>query len=136
MGWLAAALIALWLYWMTLRPQTAVSADLTPITVAAESQGLSIPFVIGILGNIVVFIPWGAAVALALNRRPRGISMGGSIMSGALLSASIELLQRRVPGRVSAWDDWMLNTLGVALGAVVVYCMGMWLREKKSLSPP
>ncbi len=135
-GWLVAALTALWLYWMTLRPQTVVSADLIPITTAAESQGLSSRFVIGILGNIVVFVPWGTAVALALSRRARWASVGGAIVSGAFLSASIELLQRAVPSRVSAWDDWALNTLGAALGAVVVYCIHVWLGEESATSSP
>jgi glycopeptide antibiotics resistance protein len=127
--WGVAALIALWLYWMTLRPQATVSADLTPITATAASQGLSSRFVIGFLGNIAVFVPWGAAVALALNRRAWWHMLGGAIGSGALLSASIELLQMAVPGRVTAWDDWALNTLGAAFGAIVVYWGSVWLRD-------
>jgi glycopeptide antibiotics resistance protein len=134
--WSIAALTALWLYWMTLRPQTTVSADLTPVTTSAASYGLSTQFVIGILGNIVVFVPWGAAVALAFNRRPRWINVGGAIVAGALLSASIELLQRAVPSRVSAWDDWALNTLGTALGAIAAHCISVWLGGEKSTSPP
>jgi glycopeptide antibiotics resistance protein len=38
---------------------------------------------------------------------------------GAGLSALIELLQLGVPGRVTAWDDLALNTLGAAVGALL-----------------
>ncbi len=133
--WSVAGLNALWLYWMTLRPQTTVSADLIPVTASAASYGLSTQFVIGILGNIVVFVPWGAAVALALNLRPRWINVGGAIVAGALLSASIELLQRAVPSRVSAWDDWALNTLGTTLGAIAVHCISVWFGGEKPILP-
>jgi len=114
----------------------AVSADLTPITATAESQGLSSRFVIGFLGNIAVFVPWGAAIALALKRRAWWHMLGGAVVSGALLSASIEFLQMAVPSRVSAWDDWALNTLGAAFGAIGVYWIGAWLREDEGYPHP
>jgi len=104
---------------MTLRPQEQASADLTPITVPAAAQGISIPFLIGFLGNIVVFIPLGAAAAFALANKPRGTRLLAATAVGAGLSAAIELLQLAIPSRFSGFDDWLLNTAGTLIGAVI-----------------
>jgi glycopeptide antibiotics resistance protein len=117
--WIVAALVSLWLLWMTLRPQAQVTADLTVITAPAAAQGISIPFLIGFLGNIAVFIPLGAAAALALARNPREARLLVATAVGAGLSAVIELLQLAIPSRVSGFDDWLLNTAGAFIGAVI-----------------
>ena len=117
--WLAVAVIAAWLLWMTLRPQAQVTADLTTITTPAAAQGISIPFLIGFLGNIVVFIPLGAAAALALGSRPLKTRLLASTAIGMALSAAIELLQLAIPSRFSDFDDWLLNTAGACIGAVI-----------------
>ncbi|NLY02915.1 MAG: VanZ family protein, partial [Rhodopirellula sp.] len=117
--WLVVAVVAVWLLWMTLRPQEQVSSDLTYITAPAAARGISIPFLIGFLGNIAVFVPLGAAAALALANKPRGIRLLVSSVIGAALSAAIELLQLVVPGRVSGFADWLLNTAGTLVGAIL-----------------
>ena len=117
--WLAVAAIAAWLLWMTLRPQEQASSDLTYITAPAAARGISIPFLIGFLGNIAVFVPLSAAVVFALANKPRGIRLLAATAVGAGLSAAIELLQRMIPSRFSGFDDWLLNTLGTFIGAIV-----------------
>ncbi|HQK15515.1 MAG TPA: VanZ family protein [Anaerolineae bacterium] len=117
--WLAVVVVAAWLLWMTLRPQEQASADLTPLTVPAAAQGISIPFLIDFLGNIVVFIPLGAAAAFALAHKPRGTRLLAATAVGAGLSAAIELLQLAIPSRVSGFDDWLLNTAGTFIGAAI-----------------
>jgi len=117
--WLAVVGVAAWLLWMTLRPQEQAVADLTPITTPAAAQGISIPFLIDFLGNIVVFIPLGAAAALALANKPRGTRLLASTGIGAVLSAAIELLQFAIPSRFSGFDDWLLNTVGTCVGALI-----------------
>ena len=117
--WLVVAAVAVWLLWMTLRPQEQAVADLAPITAPAAARGISIPFLIGFLGNIAVFVPLGAAAALALANKPRGIRLLVSSVVGAALSAAIELLQLVVPGRVSGFADWLLNTAGTLVGAIL-----------------
>lgn len=117
--WLVVAVVAAWLLWMTLRPQAQVTADLTTITTPAAAQGISIPFLIGFLGNVAVFIPLGAAATLALESEPLKTRLLTSIAIGTTLSAAIELLQLAIPSRVSGFDDWLLNTAGTCIGALI-----------------
>lgn len=117
--WLVVAAVAAWLLWMTLRSQEQASADLTPITAPAAAQGISIPFLIDFLGNIVVFIPLGAAAALALAHKSRRTRLLASTAIGAGLSAGIELLQLAIPSRFADFDDWLLNTVGTFIGATI-----------------
>lgn len=120
MGWALASAIALWLLWMTLRPQAIVSRDLTPITQPAAQHGLSIHWLINIGGNVAVFAPLGAAIALAQSGRPARARVLWGAASGAILSALIEGLQMTQPTRVSSLGDWALNTLGAFLGALLI----------------
>jgi glycopeptide antibiotics resistance protein len=119
-GWALASAIALWLLWMTLRPQAIVSQDLTPITRPAAQHGLSIHWLINIGGNVAVFAPLGAAIALARSGRPARARVLWGAASGAILSALIEGLQMLQPTRVSSLGDWALNTLGALLGALMI----------------
>jgi glycopeptide antibiotics resistance protein len=57
-----------------------------------------------------LFLPFGAALAL-LGRGPLVTAA-----LGCLTSTSIELAQLLVPGRTSATDDIILNTVGALLG--------------------
>jgi VanZ family protein len=105
---------------MTLRPQATVSHDLTPITQPAAQRGISIHWLINIGGNVAVFVPLGAAVALAQSGRPARTRVLWGVASGAILSALIEGLQMLQPTRVSSLGDWALNTFGALIGALAV----------------
>ena len=107
---------------MTQRPQHVVVADLAPLTEMANEHGISTHMLISIIGNVVVFVPLGLAVArsLALGRdASAGTVLLGGTVAGALVSASIELLQSVSTSRFTDWRDLALNTLGALLGAVV-----------------
>jgi len=118
-GWLVlAALVAGWLYWMTLRPNLAVATDLAPLTTSAARRGISAYWLIDIAGNMVVFAPLGACVALALETRSLRTRLLLATLCGLLLSASIEWLQLAIPDRITAWEDLMLNAAGALLGAL------------------
>ncbi len=103
---------------MTLRPNPSVAADLTPLTMPAAARGISPRLLIGLAGNVVVFAPLGATLALALRGSTRRRALGATLL-GAALSLVIELAQAALPSRVSALDDWLLNTIGAAIGAVI-----------------
>lgn len=66
--------------------------------------------------NALLYIPLGAAIGIILPRRawPVGIALG------FVLSATIECTQRSVPGRVADVDDVLWNTIGTAIGLVVL----------------
>jgi glycopeptide antibiotics resistance protein len=122
--WTLSAAIAVWLLWMTLRPNQTVATDLAPLTEPAAGQGVSVRLLIDFAGNVVVFLPLGMAVALALRGRPVGRKLSLATLSGAGLSLIIELIQTTIPSRVAALDDWLLNTGGTFLGALVGCAVG------------
>jgi glycopeptide antibiotics resistance protein len=149
-------LVAAWLFWMTQRPQDVVSSDLEVLTQPAAARGISARLLIGILGNVAVFVPLGAAVARALTcgaRRkgdagplvadarglagtsrpwsPAGIIAGGT-GAGIVLSGLIELLQRAQPSRVADWEDVVLNTLGALIGALLAVGWAVWRARRGS----
>lgn len=105
---------------MTLRSQVSVCDDLAPLVATAQARGISPRFLIGLLGNIAVFVPLGATVFLALKDATPRWAVFWSTAAGAGLSALIEGLQRYSAGRVSDWRDWGLNTLGALAGALVM----------------
>ena len=127
--WALSAVAVLWLLWMTLRPNQTVATDLAPLTESATEKGISTYFLIDLAGNIVVFIPLGTALALALRGRVLGWRLILATLGGAGLSMIIELIQTSIPSRVAAVDDWLLNTLGVFFGAVVV-CVIVWRNQR------
>jgi glycopeptide antibiotics resistance protein len=129
--WALAAAVAAWLLWMTLRPNQTVAADLAPLTKSAADQGISIRLLIDLAGNVVVFAPLGAALALALRDQPMRRRLLLATLGGAGLSLAIELIQMAIPTRVAAPDDWLLNTGGAFLGAVAgcVVARSNWRSE-------
>ena len=129
MWWAAVLIVAGWLLWMTLRPNQTVAADLTPLTESAAKKGISTYLLIDLAGNIVVFIPLGTALALAMRGRALRRRLLLATLGGAGLSLVIELIQTNIPSRVSAVDDWLLNTLGVFVGAEVA-CVIVWRNQR------
>lgn len=117
--WLVVVAVGAWLLWMTLRPQEQAVADLTPITAPAAARGISVPFLIDFLGNIVVFVPLGAAAVLALANKQRWMRLLAATAGGAGLSAAIELMQLSMPSRFADFDDWLLNTAETLIGAAI-----------------
>ncbi|MBN1486297.1 MAG: VanZ family protein [Anaerolineae bacterium] len=129
--WGLAALVAVWLLWMTLRPNATVATDLAPLTEPATSYGISIFWLIDIAGNIGVFVPLGFAVALAVSTkkaRPYMSMVYGGLV-GAALSAAIECTQLVIPSRFSTLGDWLLNTCGAVLGALMGVLVRRYARD-------
>jgi glycopeptide antibiotics resistance protein len=72
-----------------------------------------------LLGNMLLFLPFGLCVAGAAGSwRPvsRMALVGGCAL---LLSVGIELLQLGVPGRASDVDDVIFNVAGAVVGGAV-----------------
>ncbi len=130
--WVLAVAIAAWLLWMTLRPNPTVAADLAPLTEPAADRGIPPRVLINLAGNVVVFVPLGAALALALDGQLTGRRLLLATLVGAGLSLSIELLQITIPSRVTAVDDLLLNTVGTAIGALVSLSISTILNEGDS----
>lgn len=84
---------------------------------------------VDVLGNVAVFVPFGGALAAAgllswpATRRRRSFwpSWLGVTAAGLLLSLFIEIAQLAIPSRVTDVDDVILNTLGTAVGALLIW---------------
>ena len=69
--------------------------------------------------NIAFFVPLGAALALLLPLR----WSPASVLLCALVSLTVETLQAGIPGRVPDAEDVLSNTIGAAIGTVLVVAM-------------
>lgn len=79
-----------------------------------------IPF--DIAGNLLAYAPLGGLVALAWLRHGRGplAALGAGMLLGAALSYTLEVVQHLLPLRVPSLLDWVLNSGGATLGALLV----------------
>ncbi len=68
-----------------------------------------------IFGNVAFFMPFGVLFPLALRR----MNAGKTILAGFLLSLFFEIIQYVTDTGGADVDDLILNTLGVALGALL-----------------
>ena len=104
-------------------------------------QGVGLPITLPVLeasANIVMFGPFGVLGVPLLRgavARRRGsvpgvwLAVALVTLTGAVLSAAIELTQNLLPGRVPTVQDVVLNTLGALLGGLVV-ALAVVLRDR------
>jgi VanZ family protein len=71
--------------------------------------------------NVLLFVPFGAALAL------RGYSTRRVVVAGLLFSAAIELLQFAIPGRDSTIGDVVFNALGAGIGSNAIAWAPQWI---------
>lgn len=72
-----------------------------------------------LLGNVALFVPWGAAaMALALERHRRTVAALQALAAGAVFAVASQIAQLFVPARDAALGDAVWNTVGCALGMV------------------
>jgi len=74
-----------------------------------------------LLQNIILFMPLGISLTLAGVRPFRVVAIGG------LLSFGVEFLQQWIPGRDPSVGDIVCNTIGTALGVLLVVAAPLWL---------
>lgn len=104
-GWLVASLLLV------------VAATLLPTAAREEPIAWCIrcgPFWLSdAISNVVLFLPFGAALTLG------GAGVWRSALMGSALSLAIESLQYAglPPGRTTSFADWLMNTSGAAIGA-------------------
>ncbi|MFM6849753.1 MAG: VanZ family protein [Terrabacter sp.] len=70
---------------------------------------------VGMLLNVLLFVPAGALL-VALTP----VRWWGAVALGAVASGVIELVQAQWLDRVGEWSDVVANTLGAAIGALAV----------------
>lgn len=91
--------------------------------------------IIDIVGNIIVFIPFGFGLTAALQayHGKRYIS-NTIILSGFFLSLMIELTQLTIPSRTTDIDDLLFNTLGTIVGLTLFFITSSWSIRKEITS--
>ena len=77
-------------------------------------------FVKNVLGNMLMFLPYGFFVSYYLKNKKIGLTL----VLTAIASFSIELVQMMI-GRVFDIDDILLNLLGGSVGFYLYYCLGL-----------
>lgn len=82
--------------------------------IAAFSPSFRRGRLVGLIGNVLLFAPFGAVLAA------RGLKGLQVVLIGASTSIAIEATQWFIPGRTTSLDDVLLNTLGTALGFVAL----------------
>jgi len=105
---------------MTLGPQP---ADATTLSLVARAiawlAGLGLPVTYGgveAAANVALFVPYGVLGGLLVRRR----RWWAVLVVASATSAAIETAQRWLPTRYSTLQDWVLNTLGAALGLALL----------------
>jgi hypothetical protein len=74
-----------------------------------------------ISSNLLGYAPLGLLVGVARLRHGGSMSQAllGAVASGAVLSYAMEMTQHLLPQRVPSGLDWVLNTVGAGLGALL-----------------
>lgn len=108
---------------VTLGPAPADAGTLSRVQQLAawlSAHGLPVTYLgVEAVANVVMFVPFGVLVSLAL---PAGTRGGDRVVVPLALatSAGIETVQRWLPTRVPTLQDVVLNTLGAALGLLAL----------------
>jgi VanZ family protein len=73
--------------------------------------------------NVLGYMPLGLLIAVAVLRSGWRLrhALSTSVLSAALLSYLCEVLQNFVPGRVPAMEDFLTNSAGALIGAVLAW---------------
>jgi VanZ family protein len=107
------------------RPQGSTE-ELLMRVVQREGEGtLSLNTAIALLwpvtANVLLFMPWGFLMFLALDApgRPRLRTYAATLAAGIVFAASIEIWQMSLPEPVTSISDAAANAAGVAAGALV-----------------
>ena len=78
-----------------------------------------------LLANILLYLPFGLLAVRSLPNRLTALTrLGLVLLSGALLSAAMELLQLNDLGRTTSMGDVYANTIGSVLGAAAGIALG------------
>jgi glycopeptide antibiotics resistance protein len=72
-------------------------------------------------GNVLLFVPWGLLLAMAMARRGAGfiVVVAVAMCTGAFLSGSVEVTQLFAPSRTASFIDLVTNSFGATVGAVL-----------------
>lgn len=77
-------------------------------------------WLMNIIGNVTMFIPVGIIWPICDKKLD---TIGKTILAGAIFPLCIELTQMLFYERCTDIDDFLMNTTGIAIGAVIYFCI-------------
>lgn len=85
------------------------------------SRDAVLAFLMPIIANILLFVPWGFLAFLALDGRVRSRrwAYGAAILGAVVFAAGLLLWQQSLPTRVTSLPDTIANGLGALAGAAL-----------------
>jgi glycopeptide antibiotics resistance protein len=84
---------------------------------------------VDVVGNVAVFIPIGLALSGALGGTLDRRRLWLTVALCMALSIGIELVQLTIPSRATDVDDVLFNTIGAALGALLIVFAQRWFKH-------
>jgi VanZ family protein len=85
------------------------------------SRGALLAFLMPVIANILLFVPWGFLAFLALDApaRPRKVAYAMTILAAVVFAAAMFVWQQFLPTRVTAPLDIIANAAGAFAGAAL-----------------
>ena len=85
------------------------------------SRGAFLAFLMPVIANVLLFVPWGFLAFVALDRpsRPRGRSYLLAFLGALLFAAALYVWQQFLPTRVTTPADLLANGAGALGGAAL-----------------
>ncbi len=85
------------------------------------SRGTVLAFLMPIIANILLFVPWGFLLFLVLDGRTpsRRWAYVATVLGAVVLAAGLLLWQQSLPTRVTSLPDMIANGLGALAGAAL-----------------
>ncbi|HIW32538.1 MAG TPA: VanZ family protein [Candidatus Paenibacillus intestinavium] len=114
------------IYWMLFgfgrSPQLHYQYNIIPLATIIEMFQLyplfSKPLIINIIGNIIVFVPFGILLPAIIIRK-KLIALLAVFLSGVTVMELSQLLLRRGSFDI---DDYLLNSIGFIIGYIIYRC--------------
>jgi VanZ family protein len=85
------------------------------------SRDAVLAFLMPIIGNVLLFVPWGFLAFLAFDGRLRSRrwAYAATVVGAVLFAAALLLWQQSLPTRVTSLPDTIANALGALAGAAL-----------------
>ncbi|HYC59263.1 MAG TPA: VanZ family protein [Thermoanaerobaculia bacterium] len=85
------------------------------------SRDAVLAFLMPVLGNILLFVPWGFLMFLALDgrTRTRKLAYFTTVIGAVIFAVAMVLWQNTLPTRVTSLPDTFANALGALAGAAL-----------------
>lgn len=85
------------------------------------TSGTVLSFLMPVLGNVLLFVPWGFLLFIALDapHRPRRFSYLMTVVGAFVFAAAMHYWQEFLPTRVTALSDTIANAAGAFIGAAM-----------------